>query len=252
MDSITAAYLPANNPPAIHSIMVSQQAPPAPTAAKSAASAATASSSYSISVTDTGDAGPVSSTGTPTQTMSRSVIQQLLVSWQADDPDSDKLVFEVDFRGEGEDQWKVLRHDLHDNSLALDGDALADGRYYFKVIASDREANPPGSAKEADLVSSPVLIDNTPPVIHIQSSTRLGTAADIVFDAQDTASPLRRAEWSLDAGPWLAIAPTDGILDSRTEQFRLHVATVPAGEHLLVLRVADSGGNTGLAKVVLH
>ena len=249
LDSISAAYLASNNPPAIHSITVTQQAPPAATATVRATAA---SSSYSISVTDTGDAGPVSSTGTPTQTISRAIIQQILIIWNADDPDSDKLVYEVDFRGEGEDQWKVLRRDLHDSSVTLDGDALADGRYYFKVIASDREANPPGSAKEADLVSSPILIDNTPPVVHIQSSTRNGAAADISFDAQDATSPLRRAEWSLDAGAWFAIAPVDGILDSRTEQFRLHVPAVPAGEHLLVVRVADSGGNTGLAKVVLH
>ncbi len=215
------------------------------------ASAAPASSSYSITVTDTGDAGPVASTGTATQTMSRAVIQQMLVSWQADDPDSDRLVFDLSFRGEGEDQWKILRHDLHDNSVALDGDSLADGRYYFRVRASDRESNPTGS-KEAELTSSPVLIDNTPPVIRLQSSTRQGAAADIVFDAQDTVSALRRAEWSLDGGVWLPIAPVDGILDSRTEQFRLHVANVPAGEHVLVLRVADSAGNTGLAKVVLH
>jgi len=251
LDSITSAYLPQNNPPVVHSIMVSQQAPPA-TAARATASATSGTQSYSITVTDTGDTGPVASTGTPTQTLSRAVIQQLLISWQADDPDSDKLVYEVAFRGEGEDEWKILRHDLHDSSLALDGDALADGRYYFKVTASDREANPPGAAKVAELVSSPVLIDNTPPVIHVQSSTRNGNAADIAFEAQDAASALRRAEWSLDGGTWLPVAPVDGILDSRTEQFRLHVDNVPAGEHALVLRVADSGGNTGLAKVILH
>jgi len=250
LDNISSAYLPQNNPPVIHSITVSQQAPPAAATVKSAA-AAPASSSYSITVTDTGDAGPVASTGTATQTLSRAVIQQMLVSWQADDPDSDRLVFDLSFRGEGEDQWKILRHDLHDNSVALDGDSLADGRYYFRVHASDRESNPTGS-KDAELTSSPVLIDNTPPVIHVQSSTRQGVAADIVFDAQDTVSALRRAEWSLDGGVWLPIAPVDGILDSRTEQFRLHVASVPAGEHALVLRVADSAGNTGLAKVVLH
>ena len=122
----------------------------------------------------------------------------------------------------------------------------------FKVTASDREANPAGSAKEMELVSSPVLIDNTPPVIRIQSSNRTGANADIVFDAQDAGSALRRAEWSLDAGAWTPIAPVDGILDSRTEQFRLHVTNIPAGEHVLVLRVADLGSNTGVAKVVLR
>ena len=203
-------------------------------------------------MTDTGDAGPLASTGTPTQTLSRSIIQQLLIAWQADDPDNDKLVYQVDFRGEGEDGWTVLRRDLHDSSVAIDGDSLADGRYYFRVTASDRESNPPGKAKEAELVSAPVLIDNTPPTIHLQSSARSGSTADVAFDAQDAASPLRRAEWSIDAGPWMAVAPVDGILDSRTEQFRLHATGIPAGEHMLVLRVADSGGNTGLAKVVLH
>ena len=171
--------------------------------------------------------------------MSRAIIQQLLISWQADDPDSDKLVYEVAFRGEGESQWKTLRRDLHDNALALDGDSLADGRYYFKIIASDREANPPGAAREMELVSSPVLIDNTPPVIRVQSSSRTGNIADVVFDAQDTASALRRAEWSLDAGDWQPIAPVDGILDSKAEQFRLHVDNIPAGEHVLV---SASGG----------
>ena len=252
LDNISAAYLPQNNPPVIHAITVTQQPPPAVTAARSAASSTAASSSYSITVTDTGDAGPVASTGTATQTMSRAIIQQLLISWLADDPDSDKLVYQVDFRGEGEDQWKTLRRDLHDSSLALDGDALADGRYFFRVTASDREANPAGSAKEMELVSSPVLIDNTPPVIHVSSSNRVGGGADIVFDATDAASALRRAEWSLDAGSWTPVAPVDGILDSRAEQFRLHIDNVPAGEHIAVLRVADSGGNTALAKVVLH
>ena len=251
LDSVTTAYLPQNNPPLIRSITVTQQPPPPSSQARTAASAA-ATTSYSITVTDTGDSGPVASTGTPTQTMSRSVIQQLVITWQADDPDSEKLVYEVAFRGEGEDQWKTLRRDLHENTLALDGDALADGRYFFRVTASDRESNPAGLAKEMELVSSPVLIDNTPPVIRVQSSTRSGNTADIAFEAQDTASALRRAEYSLDAGMWLPVAPADGILDSRTEQFRLHVGNIAAGEHVLVLRVADSGGNTGLAKVVLH
>src|ERR1019366_4037629 len=104
-------------------------------------------------------------------------------SWQADDPDNDKLVYSLDFRGVGEREWKTLKNNLHDNTYAIDGDALADGRYLFRVTASDREANPPAAAQEADLVSSPVLIDNTPPAIHITSSSR----TDIAFDAQDSA-----------------------------------------------------------------
>jgi len=203
-------------------------------------------------VTDTGDAAPVASTGTPTQTLSRAQGQQLQISWQADDPDGDKLVYQLDFRGDGEREWKPLRKALHENSFTIDGDALADGRYFFRVTASDREANAAGTARDADLVSSPVLIDNTPPVIRVQSSARTGQGADVVFEARDEASTLKRAEWSLDAGPWTPLAPVDGVLDSQAEQFRLHIDEVPAGEHVLVIRVADGGNNTGLAKVILH
>jgi WD40 repeat protein len=243
LENVSTAYLPQNNPPIVKSVTV------VATLAQAAASAKAAP--YSITVTDTGDAAPVSSTGTSTQTLSRATTQQLLISWQADDPDGDKLVYELDFRGEGQRDWILLKKDLHDNTYMIDGDALADGRYFFKVIASDREANAPAAAKESDLISSPVLIDNTPPVIRIQSSKRTGEAADINFDAQDSASAIRRAEYALDAGPWTPVAPVDGILDSQSESFRLHIDPVPAGEHLLVIRAVDSGGNTGLAKVVL-
>jgi hypothetical protein len=253
IDNVSAAYLPQNNPPVVRSItLLTTVTPAAAPSVKAAGTASAATTPYTVTVTDTGDAAPVSSTGTPTQTLSRAASQQLMISWQADDPDGDKLVYELAFRGEGEREWKTLKKDLHENSCTIDGDALADGRYYFKVTASDRESNPPAAAKEADLVSSPVLIDNTPPVARIQSAARAGNGADISFDAQDSASALRRAEWSIDAGPWTPVSPVDGILDSPSEQFRLHIDAVPPGEHLLVIRVADSGSNTGLAKVVLH
>jgi WD40 repeat protein len=240
LENVSTAYLPQNNPPIVKSVTV------VTTVAQAAASAKAAA--FSVTVTDTGDAAPVSSTGTSTQTLSRAATQQLLISWQADDPDGDKLVYQLDFRGEGQRDWILLKKDLHDNAYTIDSDALADGRYFFKVTASDREANAPAQAKESDLISSPVLIDNTPPVIRILSAKK----ADIDFEAQDGASALRRAEYAIDAGPWTPIAPIDGILDSQSETFHLHLDNVPAGEHLLVIRVVDSGGNTGLAKVVLH
>jgi hypothetical protein len=253
IENVSAAYLPQNNPPVVRSVTVLTTVTPVPAAqAKAGSTASAATTPYSVTVTDTGDAAPVSSTGTPTQTLSRATQQQLMISWQADDPDGDKLVYEVDFRGEGEREWKPLKKDLFETNLTIDGDALADGRYYFKVTASDRDANPPATAKESDLVSSAVLIDNTPPVVRIQSAQRAGAGVDVSFDAQDSTSALRRAEYSIDAGSWTPVAPVDGILDSPSEQFRLHVDSVPAGEHLLVVRVVDSGGNTGLAKVILH
>ena len=51
---------------------------------------------------------------------------------------------------------------------------LADGKYYFRVIASDREVNPPATAREAQMVSAPVMIDNTPPMVTVAQRHPLG------------------------------------------------------------------------------
>jgi len=253
ISSISAAYLPQNNPPAVKSITaLTQPAAAQTTTTKSGGGASSGTASFSVTVTDTADATTATSTGTATQTLSRAQAQQLMLSWQADDPDGDRLVYSVDFRGDGETAWKNLKRDLHESNWLIDGDALADGRYHFRVTASDREANAEGTAKEAELVSSPVLIDNTPPTVRVVSSKRVGGGAEVEFEGRDAASMLRRAEWSLDAGPWTAVAPVDGVLDSETEQFRARVGVVPAGEHVLVIRVVDSGNNTGLAKVILQ
>lgn len=246
---IVAAYLPQNNPPSIRSITALTQASAAQSSGQKQGGSATPS--FSVTVTDTGDPAAATSTGTATQTLSRAQGQQLMLSWQADDPDGDRLVFQVDFRGDGEREWKNLRRNLHENTVLIDGDALADGKYLFRVQASDREANAEASANEAELISSPVLIDNTAPVVRVVSSKRTGTTADIEFSAADSASVLRRAEWSVDAGPWRAAAPNDGVLDSETEPFRVRVSDLAPGEHVVVIRVADSGGNAGLAKVIL-
>ncbi len=149
IENVTAAYLPQNNPPIVKSITVLTTVTPAGTGARAASTASSTSTPYSVTVTDTGDATPISSTGTPTQTLSRATQQQLNISWKADDPDSDRLVYDLDFRGEGERDWIALKKDLHDTSYTIDGDALADGRYFFRVTASDRESNPPATAKQS-------------------------------------------------------------------------------------------------------
>ncbi len=243
IDSVSVAYLPQNNPPAVHSITVLSNSQPTPTS-KSAANAAAAA--YSITVTDTGDAGPATSTGTQIQTITRASSQNLIVTWQADDPDGDKLVFSLYFRGEGERDWKPLKLNLHENSFTIDGDALADGRYSFRVTASDREVNAPGL--DAELESSPVLIDNTPPSI----SWTLPPSAAFDFTVTDATSILKRCEYSVDAGPWIPIQPVDGFLDSKSARFHLDLSTRPPGEHVLVIRAIDSGNNSGLAKIILH
>jgi hypothetical protein len=175
----------------------------------------------------------------------------LQITWQADDPDNDRLTYSLHFRGEGEREWKLIKANLLENTFVLDGDVLADGRYFFRVTASDSPSNPPATAREAELISAPVLIDNTPPVVTAGIPRRDGDRVEIEFEAVDAASPMRRAEYSLDAGPWTLAEPVDGILDSLRERLRVRLDKLSPGEHLVVLRVYDSAENAGLAKVVL-
>ena len=251
MENISVSYLPQNSPPVIRSITVTTQAG-AQSAAQKAASAASTSTaaSFSVTVTDTGEAAPQTSQGTPTQTLSRAGNSQVQISWQADDPEGDKLVYSVWFRGEDESEWKLLRANLFENTLLLDNDAFADGRYLFRVLASDRPSNGPDSAREAELVSSPVLIDNTPPMVTVTGGRRSNDQADIDVEARDAASSLRRCEYSVDAGPWMPVEAVDGITDTPHAQFHIHVLHLSPGEHLVAIRVYDTAGNAGLAKWV--
>lgn len=242
LDSVTIAYLPQNTPPIVRNINVTAQ----PAAAKASSSNA----AYSVTVTETGDTS--SPAGTPSQTLGRAPNGQIQIAWQADDPDGDRLIYNLYFRGEGEREWKLLKANMSENTFLLDGDVFADGRYVFKVTASDSPSNPANLAREAELESAPVLIDNTPPVVTASAPRRNGAAVDIDVNAQDGASALRRCEYSIDAGPWQPVEAADGVTDSQRERFNIHVANLAAGEHLIVIRVYDTAGNAGLAKVVVR
>jgi hypothetical protein len=242
LDQVTVAYLPQNTAPVVRGINVTTLAA---AGSKQKDTSASATASFSVTVTDTGEG--TAPAGTQAQTAARSGASQLMLSWQADDPEGDKLSFTVSFRGETEREWKPLRANIHENSLALDPDSLADGRYYFRVVASDRPSNSASTARESELVSSPVLIDGTPPTV-----TAVWRDGAVQVTAQDAASDLRRCEYSIDAGPWLPVEASDGVTDGPEEQFRIELGKLTPGEHLVVVRVTDAAGNAGLAKVVVR
>jgi sugar lactone lactonase YvrE len=251
LTAVNLAYLPQNNPPVVRSINVTTLYAATPAAAKALTQPAAGSPTYSITVTDTGEAGASTLSGTPTQTMIRGGSQQIQLSWQADDPDGDRLVYAVYFRGEEEQQWKLLRASFSESSLLFEGDVFADGKYYFRVVASDKPSNAAGSARESELISAPIMFDNTPPALRIGAITRNGANLQVEFEAEDAASGLRRAEYSFDATAWQPVQALDGIIDGRQERFVIRMSNVPAGEHLLVLRVYDSSNNVGLTKAII-
>jgi hypothetical protein len=248
VSQVTAAYLPQNNAPVVRSVSASSAAAAGKASAASGAGSAS-TAAFSVTVTDTGEAPPAA--GTSAQTVSRAAGAQIQIQWQADDPDGDKLSYSLYFRGEEEQEWKLLRGNMTENSLLLDGDVLADGRYYFRVRASDRPSNPVAFAKEAEGTSAPVLIDNTPPTIEGRVVKRENGRVELEFSASDATSLIRRAEYSLDAAMWQPVEAADGVSDSTRERYVVTLDLKP-GEHLVVFRAYDAAGNAGLGKLVLR
>ncbi len=117
LDNVTVTYLPQNTPPLMKSIGVALQSSAGGQQARAAAAQSTGS--YSITVSDTGDSSSAASGGTPAQTLSRTGAPQLQVSWQAEDTDGDRLIYNVFFRGEEEREWKTLKLNTTDSSLTV-------------------------------------------------------------------------------------------------------------------------------------
>ncbi len=247
LDSVRLTYLPQNSRPVVKSISVLPEAADTNTAngAKSAASDTT--SSYSITVSASGGvSAPV--TSTKAMELGRGARRKLAVSWKAEDPDGDALRAEVAFRGEGETAWKTIERDIDAAKLTIDSDALADGRYRFRVTVSDGGVNPADRALTDEKISGPVVIDHTPPRVRLTSDE---TDAGVRFEATDATSGLRSADYAIDAGEWRPLNADDGVIDSKEESFTIKLSGQPgAGERLIVFRVRDRAGNTGLGKAL--
>lgn len=245
LDRVSLAYLPQNSAPTVRSITLTAQAAnllkaPAP---------ASATAAFTITVTDTGDASTAAST--QSQWFPRPQGQQLQISWQADDPEADRLLYSLYFRADDERAWKLLRADSSENTFTLESDSLADGRYLFRVVASDRLSNPADQARQGELISTPVVIDGTPPMLKSSAPRRTGDSLEIDVDGEDAGSSLRRCEYSIDAKPWQPVEASDGVTDSNRERFLVRITGLAQGEHTLVIRALDAAGNAGLLRVVV-
>jgi sugar lactone lactonase YvrE len=155
------------------------------------------------------------------------------VSWSVKDLNEDALLFRLEV--EREDGFLLLVRDQLDvDQLAVDTTALPDGRYRFRLTASDGPTNP-GDALSATRSSAWLVVDNTPPTA---SLTRQGELWAIVVE--DGGSAVSRVEWSRDGARWKELAPADGILDGQRESFSLPAAS---GRHVLAVRAVDRHHN---------
>lgn len=168
------------------------------------------------------------------------------LQWAAEDRNGDKLIYDVYYKDLADADFKLLRGEMTDNFLAIDGQSLADGRYVFKIVARDTPSNPLPLALSGEKLTEAIDIDNTPPVV--MPGTVSGSKA--TFTVTDKASYLVRAEYSINGGDWKPVYADDGISDSPTETYTIDVGNT-AGEQVVTLRVFDVNRNSGNARQVI-
>ncbi len=245
LDSVRVHYLPQNSAPVVRSVNVVPESTSSESSSNSQSS--NTSSSYSITVSASGDSSSPQQTGG--QSAATAPVRKLAIIWGAEDPDGDELRAEVSFRGEGETDWKTVKKDLPGPRFSVESDTLADGWYEFRVRVDDGKVNPEDRALQAERISRPVLVDQTPPLVRAFPIEENG---DLRFEAEDAVSEIRSAEFAVDAGAWRPVLSDDGVLDARQERFTVRPGDLGPGEHLIVLRVRDRAGNAALAKLLVR
>ncbi|MEM9406267.1 MAG: hypothetical protein AAGA81_09545 [Acidobacteriota bacterium] len=155
--------------------------------------------------------------------------------WTVTDPNKDSLRYRLELRRPGAD-WLELADELDAEHFSFDSSVLPDGRYEFRLVATDAESNVEAETLTAERVTEPVVVDQTPPeIVSIEKESDRW-----VVVVRDALSPLRRVELSVDAERWQAVATADGMIDGLTERLEIPLRT----GGLITLRVADAAFNS--------
>ncbi|HEV2965236.1 MAG TPA: hypothetical protein VG649_25650 [Candidatus Angelobacter sp.] len=198
----------------------------------------------------------------------------IAVRWAAHDDNDDELVYSLYYRGESESEWKLLKSGLAEKFYSFESALLPDGAYFVKVVASDAPSHTPEDALSDERQSTRFEIDNTPPRIENLAAKLESQQVHVTFRAVDDFSPIKKAEYSIDAGEWQFLEPVGQISDAKTENYDFNVPLSqpqqaledqaeqkrghgpskankpPASEHVVVVRVYDRYDNEATMKYV--
>jgi WD40 repeat protein len=172
------------------------------------------------------------------------------VIWSARDDNDDDLVFAIYYRGEGENNWRLLKDRITQHYYSWDTSTMPDGAYYLKVVASDSPSNPADQALSSERESDRFEVANTPPRIDALRAESHSPTATVTFLGISAGSEaLARAEYSVDAGDWQIVYPLGLLSDSPKESYRIQLGNLSPGEHTVAVQISDQFENTTSAKV---
>ncbi len=167
------------------------------------------------------------------------------ISWEAEDPNKDKLSYSVFIKEEGDKNWREIKRDYTDTIISIDTFLFQDGLYRVKVVASDIFSNPPELALNSEKISTPFFIDNTPPTVEGLSFKEIAGKRQVVFTVKDNITPIKEVYYSYELGKWFVAFPKDGICDSTVEEFSIEI---PMEKKDMVIKVVDTLDNVTVVR----
>jgi len=180
--------------------------------------------------------------------------QSIGVKWTVRDDNDDQMAYSVYYRGDGQTRWLLLKNNITERFYSFDAALLPDGGYTVKVVASDAPSHSPQDALTSERESDRFEVDTTPPqVLDVKASVQ-ANLLHVQFRAVDSFSPIKRAEYSVDAGDWHFVEPVGGLSDSKSESYDF---TLPLSgdavmqEHVVVVRAYDRFDNMNSAKTLV-
>jgi hypothetical protein len=167
------------------------------------------------------------------------------INYNAKDDNGDKLIYKIDFRKVGRENWIELKKELETDSFEWDGHTIEDGRYELRVTASDERSNAPTTKLTGSRITKPVVVDNTPPVIKKYSIESGEKAVVLKMQTSDLLSAIGKVDYTIDSNTeWISAVPDDLVYDTTDEDFTIVIEQVNTGEHVIAVRVSDDLGNT--------
>ena len=167
------------------------------------------------------------------------------ISYKAKDDNGDKLIYKIDFRKVGRENWIELKKELETDSFEWDGRTAEDGRYEVRVTASDERSNTTTTKLTGSRITKPVVIDNTGPVIRKYSIDSSSKAVVLKMQISDQLSAIGKVDYTVDSNAeWISAVPDDLVYDTTDEDFTIVIEKLDAGEHIIAVRASDDVGNT--------
>jgi hypothetical protein len=167
------------------------------------------------------------------------------VYWEANDPDNDRLVYDV-FASRDSKSWDKMGEDLSENSYYLNTSVYPDGYYYIRLIASDDrdQSNPLRAEKEISF-----LVDQTPPVFKDVKKEYIGDSVLVSGTVKDELSSILDVMYNTAETQklqWKRAQAEDKLFDEKEEKFYFKVDK--KGKYCAI-RVNDRSDNSKVTRI---